>query len=394
MGANTSKTVEDSSLTDEKIVQEIESKKVLLDKALVDNINNLNEILDQFNKNDTQGIVDKIKGMDNFKGKLPDSILGKVGDVHKTLLDSLDSNLSYNDKKKQIETDKALATYIQKFVDKDLDTKMKDYLQNPFIQGDPIVARSMTDVTNSIKTIRKYKYFEYKYVQMNMFLILFTDHVHNTIKKFIDETAAFYAAREKYHLVLIHNVIKTFQEQLGDETKKMTDINTEDFTKTISELTRNVMDSITQQKQISEKMKNESLAEILKFLMERETEFAQELVKSVESYKLKNPTDNKDKSVPTDINLPVFIPSKNFIGPKKGYKFTNDKYGVGYYLNTGLISQPVYGPENRPRYIPPSSYQGQQGYRYRSGSLGSGYYLTGGFVRDGSLLPKNFYEIK
>jgi len=374
MGVSTSKP----ETTDGDVVKEIENKKVFIDKALIENITGLNDILTQFSKNDTQGIVDKIKSMEEFKDKIPESVLSKVGDVHRTLLDTIDSSLTESDKKKQLETDAAVASYIQKFVDKDLDVKMKDYLQNPFIQNDPVVAQSMNDVTNSIKTIRgKYKYFEYKYVQMNIFLILFTKHVHNIMKKFIDETSTFYAAREKYHLVLIHNVVKTFQQQLGDETKKLTDINTEDFTKSITELTKNVMESITTQKQLGEKMKNDSLAEILKYLMERETEFAQEVIKGVDTYKTNNPVDKDGKLVPTVANIPEFISAGTFQGAKPGYSFTSGPKGQGYYLNARVNRVPEYGPSNKLEFISAASFEGaKEGYSYTSGPKGQGYYLN------------------
>lgn len=300
MGSTQSTTATSSASTTEKnyadIAKELENAEAFVSDGVTTNLKTLGDILSDYNKNDTQGILDKLKNMDEFKGQIPDVLLNKVNEVHMSVINNLDSSLTESDKKQQIETDQNLAAYIQRFVDKDLDVKMKEYLQNPFIQGDPVVARSMADVTNSIKTIRgKYKYFEYKYVQMNIFLIMFTKHIHEVIKRFIDDTATFYAAKEKYHLVLIQNVIKTFQEQLGDETKKMTELNTTDFTSSINALTQNIMSTISEQKQIAEKMKTESLAEILRYLMQRETEFAKEIIKGVDDYKEKSPQLNKIK---------------------------------------------------------------------------------------------------
>lgn len=358
MGANTSQP------TDEENMKAFEDKTAFVDKALTNNIEGLNTILTQFSKNDTQGIINKIKSMPEFKGQIPDKILNRVSDVHKSILDTLDSSLSAEDRQKQLEGDGNIAKVIQAYVDKELDDKMSEYLENPFIKNDPIVKKSMFSVTNSIKTVRgKYKYFEYKYVQMNVFLILFTKHVHTTIKKFIDESSAFYAAREKYHLVLIHNVIKIFEEQLGAETKNLSDLDTQQFSSAIKELTQSVMDSITQQKQLGEKMKEDSLADILKFLMEKETDFASEIIKSVDSYKDSNPQkpslQPSQSPSPTSPTFgpsvkPDFIPAQAFQGNKPGYKYTTDSQGLGYYDNSGQ---------------------------------------KGGFIRDGSKLPQNFFDL-
>lgn len=403
MGASVSQP---QQVTDDQMMQNIEGKKVMIDKALTDNLVGLNDILTQFGKNDTQGIIDRISKMDEFKGKIPSSVIDKVGTVHKALLDTLDSSLSDADKKQKLETNSAVSNYIQMFVNKDLDSKMKDYLNNPFIKNDPIVQKNMVDVTNSIKTIRgKYKYFEYKYLQMNVFLILFTNHVHNTVKKFIDETAAFYEAREKYHLVLIHNVIKTFQEQLGDETKKLTDLDTGVFTNTIKELTQSMMSSITQQKQLSEKMKQDSLQEILKFLMEREAVFAQQIIKGVDEYKSGHVTTPQGDMAMGPINKPEFIQANEFQGQKTGYAFKVGDKGSGYYLNAraGPSQQPAqqqqysqYGP-NRIDFISAPVFQGvRAGYRYTTGPKGTGYYLEsgmrGGFIKGSSVL-QSFYDL-
>ena len=377
MGGTTSK-VEQQQKVDEQqnlspeqsqklMIEDIEKKKVVFDKAIGENINNLGELLNQFSKNDTEAIVDKIKKMDEFGGKFPSSLLNRVSTVHKTILDTIDTSLTPEDKKKQIESDSGIVSYINKFVDKDMDSKMKDYLNNPYIKNDEVVLKSMTDVTNNIKTIRsKYKYFEYKYVQMNMFLILFTKQMYTTINKFIVENAAFYEAREKYHLVLIHNVIKTFQNIFSDETRQLTDLDTGSFTDAMNVLTKSVMDTMQKQKQITQTQKDQSLSAILSVLMNQEAEFAKDILTAVDNYKTANPNtlepyykeckdpNNCKNSIPTGYVLttgktgilgfyrnvkdyPQFIPFDKFVSlgyPKESYTFVdnNDIKLKGYYL--------------------------------------------------------------
>jgi hypothetical protein len=422
MGASQSvPTIQDQE--NEQIMEDIENKKVMIDKALSNNITELGTLLGQFQKNDTMARVDKIKSMDEFKGKVPDTVLAKVSEAHKNVLDSLDNTLlSPEDRNNQLSTDNALSNYIQKSVNKDLDEKMKTYLANPFIEGDPVVKKSMSEVTNSIKTIRgKYKFFEYKYLQLNVFMILFVKHIHNTVKKFIDETVTFYEAREKYHLVLIHNVVKTFQQQLGDETQAMVDLDTETFGKALRVLTESVMDSMNKQKTLADKMKQNSLQEILKFLMNREADFAKDIIAGVEGYKSANPqspSEIEGRRVEGPENRAKFIASSTAAGMPQGYKFQNGEQGLGFYLNSrpgperpsfgplprssslgSSYNQPLpgmYGPTSRPQFIPSSQFTGRRdGYVYATRDQGTGYYRNsrGGFIRGSSMLPQKFFEL-
>lgn len=372
MGAAPSKEV-----SDQEIMKSIDEKKMIVDQVVVDNITNLSGLLKEFSSNDTNAIVQRIKNMEEFKGKIPDNILDRVSKVHESLLDTIDSNLSVEEKKKRMETDTGLANYIQQYVGKDLDAKMKDYLENPFIKNDPIVKSSMEDVTNSIKQIRsKYKYFEYKYVQLNMFLILFTKHVYQTVNRFMNETSAFYEAREKYHLVLIHNVIKTFQEQLGAETKQLTDLDTSKFTDSIGELSKSIMDTITQQKNFAEKQKQDSLQEILKFLMTQEKSFAEEIIKGVDSYK-----SEQQKLAPQPAPQPA-QPQPQLVQPLP------------------QPQPPVYGPiDERPDFIAADTFIAPKpGYVFKTSDKGKGYYkntsvMRGGFIKGSSMIPQNFYAL-
>lgn len=411
------------AIAERKMMADIEGKKVIFDKTTSDNINGLGQLINQFTKNDTQAIVEKIKNMQEFKGKLPDSLLNKVSDIHKRVLDTLDSSLTYDEKKKQLETDQGVASYIQKFVDKDMDDKMKTYLENPYITKDDTVLRGMTDVTNSIKTIRsKYKYFEYKYVQMNMFLVLFTQHIHKTVTKFLTETAALYEVREKYHLVLLHNVIKSFQNMFGDEAESLLAVDTSSFSESIRMLTQNIMEAMTKNRQMADQMKTDSMKDIIKFLM-KETEFAEKLMTAVDEFKTENPgvrrpiaRDARGNPVfgpaPNERDIrfkPDFIKAATFDKAIPGYKFTTGTQGTGYYLNTSRT------PRNFLSEAEYRSYTGNRSlYNFRSMNdpkayHGVGYYLkeqpsvdqfgrrvrfglTGGFIRDGSMIPDTSFE--
>ncbi len=358
------------NLATQQIAKEIEDKKVVIDKNLVSSLTRLSDLMKQFNRNDVPYMLDDVQS----KGiKVPGNIMDKLRNSHSILLNSIDNAYTAEEKGKKIESNTAVSEYIQKHVDKDLDEQIKAYMENPFIKEDPMVQRGVVDVANSIKSIRgKYKFFEYKYLQMNIFLIAFINHVNETLIKFVNETGAFYEAREKYHLMLIRNLVKTFQEQLDIEAKDAYGrSDAANIGDSLKELTSSVVESITKQKEFTEKQKQQSLQDILKFLMERETEFANEMVGIVDKYK----SDKKSASTSTRSS---YIPTPRSVERRPSYRSVVEEDVLSrtrdesYRYRTPSPESPRYRPRSRDG-------------RFRS------YYATGGFVRDGSFFPQEFY---
>jgi len=361
------------NLATQQIAKEIEEKKVVIDKNLVSSLTGLSDLMKQFNRNDVPYMLEDVRS----KGiKVPSNIVDKLKNSHDLILSSIDNAYTSEEKGKKIESNAAVSEYIQKHVDKDLDEQIKAYMDNPFIKEDPMVQRGVVDVANSIKSIRgKYKFFEYKYLQMNIFLIAFVNHVNATLIKFVNETGAFYEAREKYHLMLIRNLVKTFQEQLDIEAKDAygrTDA--ANIGDSLKELTSSVIESITKQKEFTEKQKQQSLQDILKFLMERETEFASEMVGIVDKYK----SEKKSAAARTSYASPSRPSYASPVERRPSYRSVVEEDVLSRRLSDSY------------RYRSPSP----ESYRYkprsRDGRFRS-YYATGGFVRDGSFFPQEFY---
>ena len=218
---------------------------------------------------------------------------------------------------------------------------------------------------------------------MNLFLITFVKHISDNMNKFINETVAFTEAREKYHLVLIHNVIKVFQEQLSTEAANMVNFDNTNLSQLLTELTQGIMKTIDNQKELAESMRKQSLQDIIKYLMEKQSEFAEDIIGTVGEYTKAHPVGPSPK--------PEFIPATTPSGSKDGYVFTTGPKGTGYYLNTS--------PMRREEFIPAVTFMGdKEGYEFKpSGDKGSGYYLKklmmGGFPKDLSIFPQNFYSL-
>ncbi len=399
--------------------QEIEDKRIIIDHNMVKSLSELGGLMKQYNKNDVPQMLHDIESSGI---KLPKTIVDRLRVTHQSILDNIDSVYTYEEKGKKLEINSAVADYIQKDVDKDLDQQLKEYMDNPFIKDDPMVQRGVKDVADSIKSIRgKYKFFEYKYLQMNVFLIGFITHVGETLVRFVNETSAFYEAKEKYHLMLIRNLVKTFQDQLeidANDTGGKIDATT--IGDSLKELTQSVIDSIAKQKEFTEKSKQQSLQDILKFLMERESEFADELINIVDRYK----TDKSNKGYRPSTSTRYQPPSKIRSAVESQYDYNKR---MQLQLERERELQRLREEKNQRelelareasrRYgsrYPSSRYDNNaSSYRYRRRSMYGGFVRdasffppteytdstqqsqaqSGGFLRDSSFMPQRFYDL-
>jgi hypothetical protein len=376
--------------------QEIENKRVVIDQNMVKSLAELGGLMKQYNKNDVPQMLHDIESSGI---KLPKTIVDRLRVTHQSILDNIDSVYTYEEKGKKLEINSAVADYIQKDVDKDLDKQLTEYMDNPFIKDDPMVQRGVKDVADSIKSIRgKYKFFEYKYLQMNVFLIGFITHVGETLVRFVNETSAFYEAKEKYHLMLIRNLVKTFHDQLEvDASDTGGKIDATTIGDSLKELTQSVIDSIAKQKEFTEKSKQQSLQDILKFLMERESEFADELVGIVDRYKTEKskgqyqsnrqqPTGRTRSAVQSqyDYNkrMQLQLEREREIQRLREEQHQRQlelareasmRYGSRYPSTTTTTA------------APPTARYNNSAYRYRRRSM------YGGFVRDASFFPPTEY---
>jgi len=421
-------SVENPVRTEEKeaayqLHQEIEDKRVVIDHNMVKSLAELGGLMKQYNKNDVPQMLHDIESSGI---KLPKTIVDRLRVTHQSILDNIDSVYTYEEKGKKLEVDSAVADYIQKDVDKDLDHQLKEYMDNPFIKDDPMVQRGVKDVADSIKSIRgKYKFFEYKYLQMNVFLIGFITHVGETLVRFVNETSAFYEAKEKYHLMLIRNLVKTFQDQLEiDATDNGGKIDATTIGDSLKELTQSVIDSIAKQKEFTEKSKQQSLQDILKFLMERESEFADELVNIVDRYKTEKRKGSYRSASKQPSTIRSTVQSQYDYNKRMQMQLERERelerqreIERQRQLELAREASRRYG-SRYPSSAPSSRYASDDDYRYRRRSMYGGFVRdasffpsteytespadtdpqqqfpqTGGFLRDASFLPQRFYDL-
>jgi hypothetical protein len=172
---------------------------------------------------------------------------------------------------KEIKTEQ-LFEHLGEYYNKELDRKVGAILEEPHIKGNEAMKTNITTVADSIKTLRvKYKFFEYKYVQLNIFMILLIQHVFTTMDTFIENVLLYNKKRDIMREEMVKNTFAAIKELMQSADMNM---NLEEFNK-MDGLLQNLSNSVVDkekrlEKQISElrEISNSSLVDFINSLSE------------------------------------------------------------------------------------------------------------------------------
>jgi hypothetical protein len=186
------------------------SMEIVLDKGVKQQIDKLSEYISLFNSNDVKPLLQVVKdykiNLETSTGKTfdlnnIDTVLSKF---HKELLNKISRDypeLNEQEKASKVsETlkDKGLSEYLRTIYDDKLGVLKEQILKNPVVSKDTQVASSIQNIFTDITGLKsKYKYFEYRYIQLNLFLIVFIEHTYSTMENFINTVLSYTVTRDK-----------------------------------------------------------------------------------------------------------------------------------------------------------------------------------------------------
>ena len=262
MGASSSKTVTNPAASgipgvpgsrvqtaNAKLVKEAVEKgdQILLEKDVRDKISEVSDIFSAFNKDDHKkllGYVDSINQSLKMSGnptfELSEPIKKSLVEFHTAILSGIDTatmteegkNAKYleimsspvGDKVKNIES---IFKILGDNYGKDLEEKKKIIMQSQGIVDSKEMQGNVETIMNSVKGLKvKYKFFEYKYIELNIFLILFVQQVYKSMDSFVNNVVAFNKQRDATREQLIRDTLKIM---LGILTAADLQINPNDF---------------------------------------------------------------------------------------------------------------------------------------------------------------------
>jgi hypothetical protein len=112
------------------------------------------------------------------------------------------------------------------------DEKKQNLLQSPLIKNDDGIKRKVEGIFNSISNMKaRLRFFEHRYIQLNVFLVVFFQHTVTSVQQFIDTSLSMINAREqtknKAVTELVEKLLSIIENSdLNVDPKEMRNLNT------------------------------------------------------------------------------------------------------------------------------------------------------------------------
>lgn len=238
--------------------------QIILEKDVREKVSEISKVFEDFNKNDHQGLLEHIDKLnDTLQGTskiaISDQVKNALMSFHKAVLANLNTAGMPEAKQREAfigEMKKPTSEIFQnlsKHFGKELEDKKNELINQKGIVESPELKTNITTIMNSVQGLKvKYKFFEYKYIEMNIFLILFIEHVYKSLERFITNVVAFNQQRD----LVRENLIKdTFSLMMNILTSADLQINPDDFdyiTKLMEQLRTHMQ---TKNNEMEEKMR-------------------------------------------------------------------------------------------------------------------------------------------
>jgi hypothetical protein len=239
--------------------------------------------------------------------------------------------------------------------------KLKDIemrvMNDDAVKNNPEVFDTVRTIMNNVKSLKvKYKFFEYKYMQLNIFMIVFIQYVYNSMTKFIVDVIAYNQTRDAMRQEMTKKIFQATQQILGASDIQLKTEDAEAINKMIFNLQEKVQKDQQEIQELSSKLKNGSLADLLNFVMTSDDTLASHIMEGVEKYRS---TASISPTPPTSPTSGVIPPSQP---PSQPPKQTG-----GFLRDLSVLPTAFYAVQPKAQ--------------------------TGGFLRDASLVPKAFYDL-
>lgn len=281
----------------------------IVNKDVIEKLQDLTKIISTYKKDNTQSLVDEIIQYDNLvkdddkRIKLPQNIINKIKTYHEKILKELKDN-----KKPQ----EAINDYFKD----DLEKFRQSMIQEEGIKDNKEVQNGLNDVLNNIKRIRtSSSFFEYKYVQMNIFMVYFIQKVYILLEKYTDDVVKYMILQNKQR----HDVMMDFMQKiinlLGSE--------------------KNVGFSVDDQKQFMDMIDRLSVG------FEKSEKKLKDDLEDMKTGAVKKVALEVLKGDPTGTNINASKRSSPDISANKNHSYNGDQYG-GMIRDLSILPQKFF----------------------------------------------------
>lgn len=391
-------------------------------EGIVEKIKGLGDVINFFNDNDTTSIenfIDTYNKQVSAKEQIDigPEIKGLMLGFHNQLLEVIDGQLigaTTTEKqqvlKSKLKDNKALNDMLRLYYNQKMQDVETRVLNDEIVKSNPEITETVRIIMNNVKSLKvKYKFFEYKYIQLNVFMIVFIQYVYNSMGKFIVDVIAYNQARDAIRQEMTQKIFRATQEIMGASEMQLKPQDAEAINKMIVNLQEKVQRDQKEIQDLSGKLKNNSLSDLLNFVLTSDETLASHIMEGVDKYKATKATV---VSQPSTSQKPVVITPNQ----TKPVQQSQPTLIVQTQTPTVTTTPPPYQPKPylgkkpfNPAYQQPptNSKKGNApqtitqapqlpatltGGFWRDGSL-IPQQQTGGFIRDNSLIPQPFFEL-
>lgn len=272
-----------------------DNNQILLGQDVSAKVVEVSKMFEALNSNDAKGLLDyvnkmneKLKASGQSELVITPAIRDSLLKFHEVVLSQIDSELEAKNENgytslvddKKLERKKAEYAEIMKKdpqegifrvlgegVGKELADKKKTILESPGIADNEKMKKGVDDIIKSVTSIRvKNKYFEQKYIELNIFLILFVQHVYETMHNFVENVIAYNTIRDANREKIVDNIIETMKKLLGDADPNNTNQNIKDVNLLLGQVKESVKARDEQMKKRLDEMVAVSTANLSQFL--------------------------------------------------------------------------------------------------------------------------------
>ncbi len=407
-------------------------------EGIVEKIKGLGDVINFFNDNDTSSIenfIDTYNKQVSVKEQIDigPEIKGLMLGFHNQILEVIDGQLigATSTEKQQVlksklKDNKALNDMLRLYYNQKMQDVETRVLNDEVVKSNPEITETVRVIMNNVKSLKvKYKFFEYKYIQLNVFMIVFIQYVYNSMGKFIVDVIAYNQARDAIRQEMTQKIFRATQEIIGASEMQLKPQDAEAINKMIVNLQDKVQRDQKEIQELSGKLKNNSLSDLLNFVLTSDETLASHIMEGVDKYKAtktavlsqtqaqQQATQQKpvvitpyqgkqtqqvqqtqQQTQPTTVVQNQNTPVTTVQAPYQPKPYLGKKpYNQAYQQQSTNSKKPNASSQSQTQTItqapqPPASLTG--GF-WRGNSLIP--QQTGGFIRDNSLIPQPFFEL-
>ena len=204
--------------------------EIVVDQGVREQIKKLTGYVSSFNDNDVNSLLNVVKEYQDELNKSSEQkydlskIEKFVGSFHKELLDQIskDNNTLSNagkqsQLKEKLKNTSNLPDYLKSIYSESLTDVKEELFKSPVVQNDKEIKDGINNLFNDITGLKsKYKFFEYRYIQLNLFLIIFIQHTFTSVNTFVDSVLQYTTERDKNRQDNLTEIIKLLLKIMSD----------------------------------------------------------------------------------------------------------------------------------------------------------------------------------